>query len=138
MPKRKRPLVFISGVFDCFHDGHRDLLRQASEYGDVFVAVNSDAYVKKHKGKGRPHDKASIRMVNVIDSGFVSYVCINEEDSPLNLILGLKPEFLAVGNDYSADRIVGLQEGAAWGCKAIIVPRVRPISTTQILKEKKT
>lgn len=130
------PLVFISGVFDCFHEGHEDLLRAASDYGTIFVAVNNDKYVRKHKGKGRPRDTASIRASNVIGSGLVGMVCINEEDSPLNLILGLKPKWIAVGDDYTLDRIVGLKEAAAWGGRALIIPRVRPISTTQIIKSK--
>lgn len=128
--------VFISGVFDCLHDGHRDLLRQAAEYGDVFVAVNCDAYVKKHKGKGRPRDTAIQRMINVVDTGFVRWVCINEQDSPLSLITEFKPDWIAVGGDYTLDRIVGLKEAAAWGGKAVIIPRVIPMSTTKILQGK--
>lgn len=128
--------VFISGVFDLFHDGHRDLLKQAADYGKVFVAVNGDKYVRRVKGPLRPIYTATERMIHVIDSGYVACACINEEDSPLNLILGLKPAYIAVGSDYTVDKIVGLKEAAKWGGKAIIIPRVNPISTTRILQGK--
>ncbi len=128
--------VFISGVFDLFHNGHTELLKVASEYGKVFVAVNCDAYVRRVKGSLRPIDAAIKRMQNVIDSGYVSWACINEEDSPLNLILGLKPDYLVVGSDYTIDRIIGLKEAAAWGGRAIIVPRTQNISTTSIIHGK--
>jgi rfaE bifunctional protein nucleotidyltransferase chain/domain len=129
-------IVFISGVFDLFHDGHKDLLRQAAEYGRVFVAVNGDKYVRKTKGPLRPIYPANERMQHVIGSGYASWVCVNEEDSPLSLILGLKPAYLAVGSDYTLDQIVGLKEAAGWGGQAVIVPRTNPISTTRILQGK--
>ncbi len=129
--------VFVSGVFDCFHKGHKELLVAASLYGNVFVAVNNDAYVRKHKGKGRPVDKALTRMMNVIQSGYVSLACINEKASPLDIILAYKPDYIVVGSDYTIDKIVGLKESASWGGKAIIVPRVNSISTTQIINSRK-
>lgn len=133
-----KPTVFVSGVFDCFHAGHKYLLKSAAEYGSVFVAVNDDAYVRRIKGEGRPIDKATKRAANVIDSGYVDMVCINDADSPLELIVALKPKFLVVGSDYQIKDIVGLAESKIWGgATAVIVPRVFGISTSQIIADSK-
>lgn len=129
--------VCISGVFDCFHEGHLHLLREAAKLGDVFVLVDNDGAVRRRKGKGRPRDPQNVRVNNVLASDVVSWAAVNHDASPLNFIMGWKPDFLVVGNDYLAEEIVGLKEGAAWGCKALIVPRIKGISTTELLKKKK-
>ena len=125
--------VFISGVFDCFHDGHRHLLREAAKLGELHISINDDAYVRRRKGEGRPRDHLNVRVENV--KRFVqAYVYILDKDTPIDLILTIKPDYLVVGDDYKTDGIVGLKEGQAWGCSSVIVPRIGGISTTNILK----
>lgn len=133
---RKSKRVFISGVFDLFHQGHIDLLKAAAKYGKVFVAINCDDYVRLAKGSQRPVNSERKRVHDVINSGYAAWTCVNYEDTPLGLILGLKPDYIAVGSDYAVDDIVGLKEAAAWGGQAVIVPRLNPISTTLILQGK--
>lgn len=41
--------VAISGGFDPIHDGHIDLIKNAAEYGDVIVILNSDAWLLRKK-----------------------------------------------------------------------------------------
>ena len=42
--------VMISGGFDPIHVGHIRLIREASRYGDVIVAMNSDEWIFRQKG----------------------------------------------------------------------------------------
>jgi cytidyltransferase-like protein len=47
MPKK----VFVSGCFDLLHSGHVAFLQEAAKYGDVYVALGSDATVYGLKGR---------------------------------------------------------------------------------------
>jgi cytidyltransferase-like protein len=42
--------ILISGAFNPLHFGHLLLLREASKYGKVIVALNSDEWVRQNKG----------------------------------------------------------------------------------------
>jgi cytidyltransferase-like protein len=45
-------IVVVSGGFDPIHSGHIEYLKSAKEYGDkLIVALNSDTWLKKKKGK---------------------------------------------------------------------------------------
>lgn len=45
-----RPTILISGAFNPLHLGHLLLLKHASSYGDIIIALNSDEWVTKNKG----------------------------------------------------------------------------------------
>lgn len=124
--------VFIAGSFDLLHLGHLYLLKEASKLGHVIVAINHDAYFKK-KGPNRPVDNLNKRISNVFQTGLVDEIYAIE-DSPLALILKLKPDYIVVGNDYDESRIVGAKECLTWGGKVVIVPRIKELSTTKIIE----
>ena len=42
--------ILVSGAFNPLHFGHLLLFREASKYGKVIVALNSDEWVMKNKG----------------------------------------------------------------------------------------
>ena len=55
--------VWVNGCFDILHIGHLELLKYAKTMGDILlVGVDSDAKVKKDKGKTRPFNKLSDRI----------------------------------------------------------------------------
>ena len=54
-PSRSFTLVVANGCFDGLHSGHKHLLREARQMGDVLcVLLNSDASVRLLKGDDRP------------------------------------------------------------------------------------
>ena len=42
--------VLVSGGFDRIHEGHLDLINDASKLGKVIVIVNSDQFLLSKKG----------------------------------------------------------------------------------------
>ena len=48
MPNKK---VFVSGCFDMLHSGHVEFFREASTYGEWYVALGSDKTVFELKGQ---------------------------------------------------------------------------------------
>ncbi len=47
MPKK----VFVSGLFDLLHSGHIQFFKEASSFGDLYVAVGSDQTLYEIKGR---------------------------------------------------------------------------------------
>lgn len=45
------PIVVVSGGFDPVHSGHIAMFREASRFGLVVVALNSDEWLARKKGK---------------------------------------------------------------------------------------
>ena len=43
-------MILVSGGFDPIHEGHLDYIEEASEYGRVIVALNSDDWLIRKKG----------------------------------------------------------------------------------------
>jgi cytidyltransferase-like protein len=47
----RRRKVFVTGCFDMLHSGHVAFLKEAAEYGDVYVGIGSDETVGRLKGR---------------------------------------------------------------------------------------
>lgn len=108
--------VFTNGCFDVLHVGHVRYLIQAKKLGDrLVVGLNSDFSVKKLKGSERPFLPESERRELLLALEAVDEVFVFEEDTPLNLILKVRPNVLVKGGDYSIDQIVGAKEVLEWG-----------------------
>ena len=41
--------VLVSGCYDLLHSGHVEFFRQASEFGDLYVGIGSDATIQEYK-----------------------------------------------------------------------------------------
>jgi D-beta-D-heptose 7-phosphate kinase / D-beta-D-heptose 1-phosphate adenosyltransferase len=134
-PGRSHRLVFTNGCFDLLHRGHVEYLHAARSFGDALVVgVNTDASVRRLKGKGRPLVGEEDRAVVLAGLASVDAVALFSEDTPLELILALRPDVLVKGGDYQEDAIVGAQEVRAAGGEVRTVPLVMGRSTTEILE----
>ncbi|MCX6148784.1 MAG: D-glycero-beta-D-manno-heptose 1-phosphate adenylyltransferase [Candidatus Kapabacteria bacterium] len=103
-----KKIVFTNGVFDILHVGHVSYLEKAKQLGDILVlGLNSDASVKKLKGDSRPINNEIDRANVLLGLKSVDYVCIFDEETPLNLIKSVNPSVLVKGADYSIENIVG-------------------------------
>lgn len=98
-------IVFTNGCFDILHLGHVTYLAQAAELGDVLViGMNSDQSVRNQgKGPERPVNPEDARGMILAALGFVDYVVLFEEDTPLHIIQEILPDILVKGGDYDAN-----------------------------------
>jgi D-beta-D-heptose 7-phosphate kinase/D-beta-D-heptose 1-phosphate adenosyltransferase len=100
-------LVFTNGIFDVIHAGHIKLLQEASQYGHLVVAINSDESVRRLKGEGRPINTLEDRMAVLNAIKYVDRVISFDEDTPFNLIKLYKPDILVKGAEWEEENIIG-------------------------------
>lgn len=127
-------IVFTNGCFDILHRGHVTYLSEARKLGDLLVVgVNSDASVKRLKGPERPINKENDRAYVLSQLKAVDFTEVFTEDTPLNLILKVKPQILVKGGDWRIDQIVGAKEVLASGGDVFSLNFVDGYSTTSII-----
>ncbi len=129
-------IVFTNGCFDLLHVGHVTLLEECHKFGSKLVlGLNSDASVERLKGPTRPvvGERERARVMAALAA--VDAVAIFEEDTPLELILVVKPDVLVKGGDYRLETVVGHEVVLACGGRVEIVPTVEGFSTTNIVRK---
>lgn len=129
-------VVFTNGCFDILHRGHVDYLSKARAKGDVLiVGMNTDASVQRLKGPTRPIVEEQDRAFVLSALSVVDYVCLFEEDTPLELIKVLVPDVLVKGGDWSIENIVGRDVVEAAGGTVQTIDFVPNRSTTNIVQK---
>lgn len=134
LKNEEKKIVFTNGCFDLLHRGHVEYLKEAKNLGDfLLIAINSDDSVRRLKGYSRPIFSESDRAEILSSLKSVDFVCIFEEDTPLEIISYLIPNILVKGGDYNLDNIVGRDVVENNGGKVITIPFVENKSTTNIV-----
>lgn len=143
---KNKKVVFTNGCFDLLHLGHVTYLAQAASLGDLLiVAINDDASVRGlNKGAERPINPEQARAMVLAALGYVDYIVVFSEPTPLNAIEAIKPTIIVKGGDYRAEEnnpdnkqyIVGKKEAAAWGGTVQTIPLVEGYSTTLLLAKR--
>lgn len=129
---------FANGCFDVLHAGHARMLRHARRHCDrLVVALNDDASVTRLKGPSRPINALDDRAALVGALASVDAVTSFAEDTPLDLILALRPDRLFKGEDYALDQVVGAREVASWGGRTILLSLLPGRSTSGIVERAK-
>jgi rfaE bifunctional protein nucleotidyltransferase chain/domain len=133
---QKKVLVFTNGCFDILHAGHVQYLREARALGDgLFVGLNSDRSIKQLKGNHRPIISQEERKYVLENLKCVDVVEIFDEETPLDLIMSVRPDILVKGGDWKEENIVGASFVKSYG------GQVRPLtfkegrSTTGIIEK---
>lgn len=127
-----RKVVFTNGCFDVLHQGHRKLLQEAKELGDLLVVgLNSDDSIKRLKGETRPINSVGHRVEALTALPFVDAVIVFEEETPLELLQELRPDILVKGGDYLPEEIVGRELVD----EVVVIPLVEGVSTTNLLNQ---
>ncbi len=129
-------IVFTNGCFDILHAGHAQYLRRAASLGDVLVVgLNSDASVRRLKGKGRPVQKERDRAYLMASLSCVSFVTVFGEDTPAALIEQVVPHVLVKGADWKGKKIAGADFVKARGGTVKTIRFLPGRSTTSIIEK---
>lgn len=135
LKREGKTVVFTNGVFDIIHRGHVEYLDKAKGMGDVLIiGLNSDSSVRRIKGPERPINPQADRAVVLSSLAVVDYVCVFEEDTPIQLIAELVPDILVKGADWQTNAIVGKDIVERAGGKVLTVELVPGRSTTNIVR----
>jgi D-glycero-beta-D-manno-heptose 1-phosphate adenylyltransferase len=131
-----KTISFTNGCFDILHEGHIASLTEAASHADLLIiGLNSDDSVKRLKGESRPVNNENSRALILASLSMVDAVVIFSEDTPRDLIVNIKPDFLVKGGDYKVEEIAGAKEVLEAGGKVIINPIIEGFSTTGIIKK---
>lgn len=131
-----KTVAFTNGCFDILHEGHIFSLSEAAKEADyLIVGINSDASVKRLKGDERPINHQQSRALILASLAIVDAVVLFEEDTPLELIKTLLPDFLVKGGDYTIEQVVGSKEVIENGGKVVINPIIEGFSTSGIIQQ---
>ncbi|MBI5476603.1 MAG: D-glycero-beta-D-manno-heptose 1-phosphate adenylyltransferase [Ignavibacteriales bacterium] len=132
--QKNKKVVFTNGVFDIIHRGHIEYLLKARELGDALVVgINSNSSVKRIKGEKKPIVDENDRAFILSNLNPVDYVCLFDDDTPLNLITIILPDVLVKGADWSVNNIVGKDMVEKSGGKVMTIDFVPDRSTTSII-----
>lgn len=125
--------VFTNGCFDLLHFGHVDYLAKAKDAGDrLIIGVNTDASVRRLKGRNRPLQDENSRLRILASLQMVDAVILFDQDTPYNLISRVQPDILVKGADYKVEDIVGYDIVMQRGGKVMTLEYLAGYSTTSI------
>jgi len=69
--------VLVTGSFDLLHSGHIAFLKEASQYGKLFVGIGSDKSIAQLKGRATVNKQDErlfmIRAIRYVDTAWINY-----------------------------------------------------------------
>ena len=96
-----RKKVFVSGCYDLLHSGHVEFFKQASQYGDLYVGIGSDATYLEYKHR-KPMFPQEERLFMVKSVRYVTEAYVNEGSGVIDFLPTLdivKPDVFVVNAD---------------------------------------
>jgi D-beta-D-heptose 7-phosphate kinase / D-beta-D-heptose 1-phosphate adenosyltransferase len=131
-----KKIAFTNGCFDILHVGHVVYLDKTRGLADILiVGLNSDASVRRLKGSQRPLNVETDRSRVLAALEPVDAVILFEGDTPIDLIMAIKPDLLAKGADYREEDVVGAEFVRSYGGDIQLIALVEGRSTTGILNK---
>ena len=131
-----KSFVLTNGCFDLVHAGHVFSLREASGFGDyLWVAVNSDASVRRLKGDHRPVLPEEERAYLLNSLSCVSGVTLFDGQRLTEEILALQPDVYVKSGDYTEETIDQEERKTLLSVGASIkfVPFLKGLSTSSLI-----
>ena len=131
-----KTIVTTNGCFDILHVGHVRYLEKTKSFADVLiVALNSDKSVKSIKGDSRPINNENDRAEVLSGLKSVDYVVLFDEDSPIELLLEIKPDVYTKGADYTVETLPEAKPIMEAGGRIEFISFVEGKSTTSIIEK---
>lgn len=132
-----KSIILSGGCFDILHIGHLIFLENAKKQGDVlFVLLESDAAIKKLKGKNRPintqKDRASLlEALKIVDYVILLPNLIANENYD-EIITQIKPSIIAVTKGDLSIRHKERQAKKVNGKVVVVTKMIQDQSTTRL------
>jgi rfaE bifunctional protein nucleotidyltransferase chain/domain len=137
LQQQGKRIVLAGGCFDILHIGHLHFLQNAKKRGDtLFVMLESDASIKKLKGKDRPINTQRIRAEILAALSTVDAVILlpqlQSNDAYDSVILQLKPAIIAttIGDPNRSHKL--RQAKLVDGQLVSVIGKVADASTTRL------
>jgi cytidyltransferase-like protein len=134
--------IYTGGTFDLPHAGHVAFLRRCAELGEVTVALNTDAFIARYKGRP-PVMSYEERAAVISEFQSVSEVIpnIGGTDSRWS-IMQVKPDIVVIGSDWARrDYYAQMSFTQDWldtqGIGLAYIPYTAGISTTELKRRLK-
>lgn len=134
LKRRGKKIGFTNGCFDCCHLGHLSSLCEAKRLCDVLVVgVNSDKWIRTHKGKNRPLQDEETRTALLSSLECVDFVVLFDNATALPLVKKIRPHVIAKEGyalkDWPEGRFV-----QSIGGEAVMLKRIDGYSTTALVE----
>ncbi len=97
--------VFVSGCYDLLHSGHVEFFQQASQFGDLYVGIGSDATYLEYKHR-KPMFPQEERLFMVKNIKAVKEAYINQGSGVIDFLPTLdivKPDIFVVNAEGGSD-----------------------------------
>lgn len=135
--KQKKSIVLVGGCFDILHIGHLIFLENAKKQGDtLFVLLESDATIKKLKGKNRPintqKDRASLLGALKAVDYVILLPSLITNDQYDEIVTQIKPSIIAVTKGDSSIRHKERQAKKVNGKVVVVTETIQDQSTTRL------
>lgn len=130
----KSPVVTTNGVFDLFHRGHLDLIRDCRSYGgSVVVGVNSYASALQLKKSHILLNHEGDRALMLINLEYVDMVILFDEPDPRGWLEIIRPDFHLKGVEYK-DNLIEFDTVEKYGGVVQFVELSEGCSTTNYIE----
>lgn len=127
--------IFSCGVFDLFHIGHLNFLKQSKSYGDrLIIGVNTDDFTLSYKNK-KPIIPFEQRLEIVNSCKYVDVTVKAEEYLPLKYIKEYNVDIITVGSEWENIELESIKWAKNNGIKVIYINYTQNISTSYIVKK---
>ncbi len=132
----KNKIVMCHGCWDIIHPGHLRHLMYAKEQADILIAsLTTDKYITK--GEDRPYIPEELRAINLAALEMVDYVIVDDNPTPIENILKIKPDFFCKGFEYNEKLNSKTKEEmdivSSYGGKILFSPGDIVYSSTKLL-----
>lgn len=141
IPQISQTKVLVGGCFDILHIGHITFLKKAKKKGDILIVLlESDEFIRKTKGEGRPINKQKDRAKILSSVKFTDFIItlpwMKEDLDYDKLVVKLDPDIIATTSD---DKSIAHKKRVAklTNAKLIAVTKMLPTySTSRLLNRK--
>ena len=132
---KKNKKIYVSLAADIIHSGHLNIIKKASQYGDVIIGLMTDKAISEFKDI--PIIDYEQRFNIIKNLKFIKKIVKQEQWDDTYNLKKIKPDYTMHGDDWKKgtqkkyrDKVIKTMQ--AWNGKLIEIPYTKKISSTSI------